>query len=234
MMGMGIIADHLLRGYMSPEDAAVEGFFGVIMALDVSNIMRLALIGQSDEMVFAALSVAIIGCNFAWGMADGMMNALSGFYSKMLKFNFIQGLRASSTDDEASFKVVQALRGNFSVVELQLLDEKGLDSMGREITRCAKTVDLDRPKVGREEYMKVLITVAMNVLLALPILATYFLLTVYGINIATLVANIVGLGLLFYLGLIIDRKMGKHRFYAGITMAMIGFLVLGIVIAMGG
>jgi hypothetical protein len=90
------------------------------------------------------------------------------------------------------------------------------------------------PRSGREGATIMAITIFLNVVAALPILAIYFFTDFLGVNLATFFANLAGIGLLFYAGFAIDRKIGNHRFYAGTMMAIMGFVLLAIIIALGG
>lgn len=219
---------------MDPGSAVIEGFFGLIMALDVSNILRLALIGQTDDFIMYTLSVAILGCNLAWGLADGLINALSNYYTNISQYHLSEELRTASSDQVAFANAKQTLKDGFSKVELELIDDHALDVLSAEVVRCARTKPLSRPKAGKAEIMIGLISVAMNLLFALPILAVYFFITPYGINLATLLANILGLALLFLIGYYLDKKIGRHHMYSGVMMALLGFVLLAIIIALGG
>lgn len=232
---MGRRLNRILGNHMDPEDAVIEMFFGLIMALDVSNILRLALIGQPDGTVMATLVVAVIGCNIAWGMADGLMNALSRHYDDIKQYKFVQMLKTSPSLEEASKRAMDAIRQDDDLIGGQTVDEAGLDVIGRELARCAMKEELVVPHLRREGAMIMIITIFLNVVAALPILGIYLLFTDYfGVNLATLFSNLAGIGLLFYAGYTIDRKIGNHRYYAGMLMAIMGLVLLAIIIALGG
>lgn len=219
---------------MGPGEALVEGFFGLIMALDLSNFLRLALIGKDDALVMYTLSVAIIGCNIAWGLADGLMNALSNYYDNQRQYRFSQDLRGAPSDQQAMGIARDGLKGSFGPVVHELIDDRALDVLSSEVVRCARAKEPEAPRMGRTELAIGAITVAMNVLFALPILAVYLFLTPFGINLATLVANLVGMAILFAIGYYLDKKVGPHHLYSGMLMAGLGFALLVIIIALGG
>jgi hypothetical protein len=219
---------------MDPGSAAIEGFFGLIMALDVSNILRLALIGQTPDIIMYTLTVAILGCNLAWGLADALINSLSNYYTNIKQYHFSEELRATPSDQAALALAKQTLMADFGPVELELMDDQALDSLSKEVVRCARAKPLSRPKAGKTELMIGIITVAMNLLFALPILAVYYFITPFGVNLATLLANILGLVLLFLIGYYLDKKVGRHHMYSGMLMALMGFVLLAIIIALGG
>lgn len=231
---MGRRLNRILGNHMDPEDALVELFFGLIMALDVSNILRLALIGQPDDTVIATLAVAVIGCNIAWGMADGLMNALSQYYDDVKHYKFVEMLKGSSSQEEASKNAVDAIKQDNDLVGGLNVDEAGLNIIGRELARCAIKEERKFPRLGRQGATIMAITIFLNVLAALPILGIYFFTYPFGVNLATFFANLTGIGLLFYAGFAIDRKIGNHRFYAGMMMAIMGLVLLAIIIALGG
>jgi len=230
---MGRIIDAVLRGYMEPMDAAAEAFFGLVMALEISNVARLALIGQDEDMIMSVLLVAIIGCNLAWGMADGVMNALSNYYEKLRQYRLAIEL-SSATKEQAEVRAEQALRDSMSQMERQLLDDQGIGVMAKEIVRCTKTSHPEKPRLGKEEVNIWGISLFFNAFMALPILAIYLVAGSIGLNAATLLANVVGLVLFFAIGYVLDRNVGPYKFLTGCVMVIVGFVMLGIIIVLGG
>ncbi len=228
------LTDRILGGFMSPQDAIIEGFFGVIMALDVSNFMRLALFGQDEKAIIFALSVAIFGCNLAWGMADALVNSLSYYYDETRRYVFALKLRGANCDEEAAKEACKALEEAMTDVESDILDAQGKEVMAREIARCARAKEPRKPEMRRAILTISGVTIFMNVAAGLPIIGAYLLDSVIGINACTLLANIIGLVMLFLIGYYQDRGIGRRHLWAGVSMALLGLVLLSIIIALGG
>jgi hypothetical protein len=64
MLGVTFIKRHL-----EPADRIGETLFGLIMALGFTGAVCLGI----DEATSRELLIAILGCNIAWGIVDGVM-----------------------------------------------------------------------------------------------------------------------------------------------------------------
>lgn len=224
-----------LSDYMDTEDMTTEFFFGLLMALDITNVMRLALIGQSDEFIISVITVAIIGCNFAWGLADGVMNSMSQYYESLKQYHFAQKLRGMPDGDEATNITAQALRDSMSPTQSALVDEVALRELSGKVVTKARTVNLEPPKFGKPEWMVLLISTGLNLIAAAPILFVYSVAVFIGLNAATAVANLVGLLMLFLIGYYMSKKAKSRKsLFAGVLMVGVGLIMLVVVVAMGG
>jgi hypothetical protein len=224
-----------LTDYMDTDDMVTEFFFGLLMALDITNIMRLALIGQSDEFIISVILVGIVGCNFAWGLADGVMNALNQYYEKTKQYEFAQKLRGMPDGEAATRLASETLRGNMNDLESKLVDDSALDELATTVVARSRSVELEKPKFGKAEYMVIVISTGLNLLAAVPILFVYSIGVFVSLNGATALANIVGLIMLFLIGYFMGKKAHSRRsMWAGFLMVGIGLIILVVVIAMGG
>lgn len=224
-----------LKDYMAVEDMTTEFFFGLLMALDITNVMRLALIGQTDEFIISVITVAIIGCNFAWGLADGVMNSISQYYENLRQYQFAQKLRGMPDGDEATKLTAEALRGNMSTVQSALVDEVALRQLSATVVVKSRFANLEPPRFGRPEWMVLLISTGLNLVAALPILFVYSIAVFIGLNTATAVSNLVGLLMLFLIGYYMSRKAKSRKsLYGGMLMVGVGLIMLVVTVAMGG
>jgi hypothetical protein len=224
-----------LKDYMDTDDMVTEFFFGLLMALDITNIMRLALIGQPDDLIIIVILVSIVGCNFAWGLADGVMNALNQYYENVKQYEFAEKLRGMPDGAEAISFTSETLRENMSPMESDLVDDSALDDLSATVVARARTVDLEKPAFGKAEYMVIAISTGLNLLAAVPILVAYALGVFVSLNGATALANIVGLVMLFLIGYFMGKRANSRRsMWAGFLMVGIGLIILVVVIAMGG
>jgi hypothetical protein len=224
-----------LRDYMDEDDMATEFFFGLLMALDITNIMRLALIGQSDEFIISVILIGIVGCNFAWGLADGVMNALGQFLENTRQYEFAEKMRQLPDGEEAVELTARTLRDGMTPLQSDLVDDETLRDLSTRVIDKARRTHLEKPRFGKAEWMVLGISTGLNLLAAVPILFAYSIGVFVSLNGATAIANIVGLVMLFLIGYYLGKKASSRKsVYAGLAMVAIGLVVLAVVIAMGG
>lgn len=224
-----------LTDYIDSDDMVTEFFFGLLMALDITNIMRLALIGQPDDLIIWVIFVGIIGCNFAWGLADGVMNAIDRYFTNTKQYEFARKLKTMPDEGDAIRLTSQTLREGMTQTQSDLIDDSALDVLSATVVAKARTVELTKPRFGKPEYMIIGISIGLNLLAAVPILVAYSIGVFVSLNSATAIANIVGLFLLFLIGYGMGKKVNSSRsIWAGLMMVSIGLIILVVIIAMGG
>jgi hypothetical protein len=84
-------ANHVL-----PVDSLSEIIFGLIMVLGFTSTARITLGEQSPQQFLWA----VIGCNLAWGIVDGMMYILASVYERSQRARLADSIRGAR--DEAT------------------------------------------------------------------------------------------------------------------------------------
>lgn len=223
-----------VREHMPAEEMVAELFFGLVMALNMTNIMRVALLGQENAYVVAAMGYAILGGNLAWGMADGVMNALARNVRLHREYYALKEI-ARLPEAEAEAKARRLVGEGLPRLQAELLDGGMLDMMAAHLVGKVRGKDLPHPHLGHEGFAVFVSTIALNVLAALPILAVYLFVGPISINDATLVANLVGMAILFVMGIYLGRHAhGRVHLYTGLVMMSIGLAMVAVTVLFGG
>ena len=89
----------MIHRYLDPDESLGELLFGLIMALTVTLGVR--LLGSQDTLKPHELAIALIGCNVAWGIIDGVLYLLGSLFSRGQRNHFIRTLRKVSSQSEA-------------------------------------------------------------------------------------------------------------------------------------
>jgi hypothetical protein len=79
------------KGVLDPIERWSEIIFGLLMALAITGSLSIAGAGADDvrTMMFAAL-----GCNIAWGLADGIMYLVQALTERTRKATLVARLKA--------------------------------------------------------------------------------------------------------------------------------------------
>src|SRR6185503_6797067 len=89
----------VIHRYLDPDESLGELLFGLIMALTVTLGVR--LLSSQDALKPHELAVALIGCNVAWGIIDGVLYLLGSLFSRGQRNHFIRKLRKVSSQRQA-------------------------------------------------------------------------------------------------------------------------------------
>lgn len=229
----GLIDRSMLSG-ISPTQAAVEFFYGLLMAMTLSNTLRLALLGISAEEVMFVVSVAMLGCNTAWGIADGAVSVLTSHFQNLYYYRKVKQIKDGEDRQAARDLASEVLSEALTEIHEDILDEETRRRMADVAIQAIKRKDIVRPVLGRSQWITAGWCVLLNVAAALPFIAVYQLGLILDLNLVTLIANLTGAVLLFFLGRFLDRRLGDGNGRTGLVMVGLGMLMLAIIVALGG
>src|SRR5436305_11043806 len=81
-----ILMRAFIQRHLDPSTRLGEAMFGLIMALGITGAVRIS----SAESTNRELFVAILGCNLAWGVVDGVMFALLALFERARKYRIVK------------------------------------------------------------------------------------------------------------------------------------------------
>ncbi len=165
---------------LDPVARASEILFGVIMALTFTGTLSAATAAR-DEV--RTLLVAMIGCNLAWGLVDGVMF-----------------LMQSMTERSAGLLTTA---GDYRPMELT-----------------------------KEDWLGALAVFLLVFLSTFPLVIPF--LVFRNVRLALRVSNAIALVMLFLAGYEVAKHAGYHPWRAGLTMVLLGLVLVGVTIALGG
>lgn len=226
--------DRLMFEHISPTQAAVEFFYGLLMAMTLSNTLRLALIGSSIGDVVFIVSVAIFGCNLAWGIADGAVSVLTSHFQNLYYYRKVKQIKEGADQEAARELAAEVLSEALTEIQEDILDDEARKRMADVAIHAIKRKEIVKPTLGRSQWIAAGWCVILNVAAALPFIAIYQMAFFLDLNLVTLLANIAGAALLFFLGRFLDRRLGDGTGRTGLVMVGLGMLMLAIIVALGG
>ncbi len=228
------LLDRLMFEHISPTQAAVEFFYGLLMAMTLSNTLRLALFGSSAADVVFVVSVAIIGCNTAWGIADGAVSMLTSHFQNLYYYRKVKQIKDGKDHEKTRELASEVLSEALTEIHEDILDEETRKRMADVAIQSIKRKEIAKPILGRSQWMAAVWCIVLNVSAALPFIAIYQLTPFLNLNLVTLLANISGAVMLFFLGRFLDRRLGDGSGRTGLVMVGLGMLMLVMIVALGG
>jgi hypothetical protein len=228
------LLDRIIFDHISPSLATVEIFYGLLMAMALSNTLRLALLGLPDADIAFVVSVAMIGCNTAWGVADGAVNMMTSHYQNIYYYRKIKAIKDGNDHRVSRDLAVEVLTEALTELQEDVLDEDTWRRMADAATQAIKRNDLVRPTLKRSQWIAAAWCVVLNLAAALPFVLIYQLAPLMDLNLVTFMANITGAALLFLLGRSMESRQGGGGLRTGLVMVGVGMFMLLVIVVLGG
>lgn len=216
----------MIHRYLDPDESLGELLFGLIMALTVTLGVR--LLGSQDALKPHELAIALIGCNIAWGIIDGVLYLLGSLFSRGQRNHFIRKLRKVSSQSEA----ITAIREEFGLDDDHLAQEKDLAAFYMATLDVLRHARLERARLRGKDFMAALMIAILVAATAAP--GAVPILLVDDGAVAVRLANALQLGLLFAVGYHWARYVGANPWRTGLTIVGLGLVLVGIAVALGG
>jgi len=209
--------------YLDPSDRLDELLFGLIMVLSITLGVGLA----TDEGG-STVALTIFGCNLAWGLIDGIMYIVTQLYDRSRKAQLIKALRSTNSDAEQIATVGSVLDDELS----PLTSEDERRTLYLEISRRLNGVSIQQTRVVADDVYGALAIVWLVVLASVPAVLPFLFIT--DRFVAARVSNALVLVALFAVGFGFARTIHANQWTVGISTAVLGLAMVGIVMLLGG
>jgi hypothetical protein len=214
----------MIRRYLSPVDRLGEVLFGLIMALCLTGAVRLGL----EEATNRELLVAVLGCNVAWAIVDGVMYVLASLFERGRRARLTREVASAPTDAAALERLAAEVDGPLS----DLLTPEERDRLHRHVLPVLRRGGAARASLRREDLLGAVAVALIIVLATLPVVAP--LVVVTDPDVAVRLSNLVALALVFLVGVQWGRMVGASPLGIGAGLTALGVALVLITIALGG
>jgi hypothetical protein len=212
--------------YLNPAESLLEILFGLIMALTITVGAR--LVWHEDPMTARELTLAMFGCNLAWGVIDAMFYLLSARYRRNQMAHLSGRLRMTRTDTEALALIEREIDVDTAVLT-DSADQNELRELLARVLRRASSARAENTRDDLAAAVTVCVLVAAS---AIPGVLPLLLLdnTELGLK----VANAVLVALLFWTGYTWAAYAGAKKLRTGAAVALLGIALVAIAVVLGG
>lgn len=204
-------------------DRVSEMLFGLIMAMTFVGAVSVAT--NEREQVNTIL-VAALGCNLAWGLVDAVMYLVSTAAERGRSLTLVESIRAS-TDAPAGRKLIVE---SLPPLVARLISTAEVDAIHARIAVLPSVPG--RVRLGRDDLLAALDIFIIVVTTTFPVVLPFML--IGDVATAKTVSRGIALVMLFFGGFALGRHVGYGRWKAGFTMAALGTVLVGAIIALGG
>lgn len=204
-------------------DRVSELCFGLFMALTFVGAVSAATAGEDAgrKMLYTAL-----GCNLAWGLADGVMFLVRTLTNRGRRLT----LALTIKNEPEAAAGVSALRDALPKLMKSLVADTELELIRARL--AAMTTLPNRPRLVLDDYIGAVGIFLIVVLSTLPVALPFVLLK--DTSTALIASRVLTLAMLFCAGIALGRHAGFGGWIAGLAMVALGVALTMAIIALGG
>lgn len=208
---------------LDPIDRVSEVLFGLIMVLTFTGSLSVASAGRTEvhDMLVGAL-----GCNLAWGVIDGifyLMGCLADRGGGLLAF---RAVRRESDPQKAR----ELIAGALPPVIASVVTPAELGALHERLRALPEPPE--RARLPKEDWLGALGVFLLVFLSTFPVTIPFTFMK--DVALALRVSNAIAIVLLFIAGYRLAQTTGRRPVVTGITMVVLGSLLVSATIALGG
>ena len=208
---------------LNPIERWSEVLFGLIMTLSFTGTLSVVS-GGREEVITMLLSV--VGCNLAWGIIDAVLYVLGSLSERGRNLVLYKAIRSSTTAEEARAIITDAI----PPVVASVIQPAELESLRGRLSALPEPPK--RPRFSKEE-MKGAVGVFLLVFLScVPVIIPFLL--IQDPWPALRVSNGIAIVMLFLGGTMLAGYAGFRKLRTGLSMVLLGLVMVAITIALGG
>jgi VIT1/CCC1 family predicted Fe2+/Mn2+ transporter len=213
--------------HLDPAESLGEILFGLIMVLTVTVGAR--LLTQRDALDGYEIVVAAVGCNIAWGIIDAVLFVLGTLYQRSQKMRLVRAVQGAASRAEA----LALIRREFDLDDAAIaVRPEDADRFHALVLAAAAHAIPGRARLRRGDITAALAVFLLVSATALPGVIPFLLIA--DPDVALRVSNLVLLLLLFVVGYVWARRTNAGAWQVGLTVLLLGGLMVGVAVALGG
>jgi hypothetical protein len=175
------------------------------------------------------LLIAAIGCNFAWGIIDGVFYIMGALFERGRLNRLSQAVRQAPSEAAATAAIATALDGTLGSVSTEGARRTLYVDIARVVSRSAQA----KVRVTRADILGALASFWLVVLSTIPA-ALPFVIFNDRPRFALRVSNGLLLGMLFFVGHRWGKYTGGSGWLIGLALTLVGGVLVAIAVALGG
>ena len=211
------------RGALDPADRVAEVLFGLIMVLSFTGSLSVAEAGRDDVR---AMLVGALGCNLAWGIIDAILYLMGCLAERSRQLMTFRAIRTAESPARARAVLADALPKALAAV----LEPAELDAMRARLARLPEPPG--RARMTKDDVRGAVGVFLLVFLSTFPVVIPFIVMR--NAMPALRVSNTIAVAMLFMTGYAYGRLTGYRPIGMGISMVVLGAVLVGITMALGG
>ena len=208
---------------LEPIDRVSEVLFGLIMVLTFTGALSVAEAGRDDVRT---MLIGALGCNLAWGIIDGVLYLMGCLAEKGRGLLTFRAVRKTTDAKEAQRLIADALPS----VVASVLEPVELQSLHQRLKKLPEPPD--HARLRKDDWLGAVGVFLLVFLCTFPVVIPFIFM--HNAGPALRVSNAIAIVLLFFTGYAFGRITGRHRWLVGVSMVILGLILVGMTMALGG
>ncbi len=208
---------------LEPIERVSEVLFGLIMVLTFTGSLSVAEAGRDNVRT---MLIGALGCNLAWGIIDGVLYLMGCLAEKGRGLLTFRAVRKAIDAKEAQRLIAGALPS----VVASVLQPAELAAMHERLKQLPEPPE--HARLGRDDWLGAVGVFLLVFLSTFPVVIPFIFMRNAGP--ALRVSNVVAIVMLFLTGYAFGRITGRRPWLVGISMVVLGSILVGMTIALGG
>ena len=213
--------------YLDPASHMGEILFGLIMTLTFTLAAGIVIQEEGREGAREML-VGILGCNLAWGIIDGVLYVLGRAFERGRIRRIGFHVRAATSDDDARRMVAAELDETLE----PMADEPARRGFYDAVVQRVRSGTSMPNTIRKEDVLGGLAAGWVVFACSFPAVLPFLFLD--DPRLALRVSNVILIGLLFFVGWRAALHTLARPWLAGLTLMMVGVLLVALAIPLGG
>jgi hypothetical protein len=198
------------------------------LAFDVYQAQTHAGASFVSAVVFQ-LFIAALGCAVAWGLIDGVMYVLTTMFQRGEKRRLAMAVRNAANEDAAVALLSAQLDETYA--DIASVEERAAHY--RNLYARLQSVMPRTVGFKKEDFAGALGVVLVAILAALPVVLPLLLAPVNS-TLALRLSNVAAVGMLYWMGHSWGKHVGGVPWKVGLTLLLIGVIMVSVAIPLGG
>ena len=208
---------------LDPIDRVSEVLFGLIMVLTFTGSLSVAEAGREHVRT---MLVGALGCNLAWGIIDAVLYLMGCLAEKGRGLMAFRAVRKATDPKEAHRLIADALPS----VVASILEPAELETMYQRLKQLPAPPD--RARLRKNDWLGAIGVFLLVFLSTFPVVIPFIFM--HSTGPALRVSNGIAIVMLFITGYTFGRITGRHPWGFGISMVVLGVILVGMTMALGG
>ena len=211
------------RHVLEPNDRIAEVLFGLIMVLTFTGSLSVAEAGRDDVRT---MLIGALGCNFAWGIIDGILYLMGCLAEKGHSLMTYRAVRAASDPKKAQRLIAGALPS----VIASVMKPVELEAIQLRLQKLPEPPP--RARWSGSDWRGALGVFLLVFLSTFPVTVPFIFMQ--NAMTAVRVSNAIAIAMLFFAGVAYGRCVGRSPWAVGLSMVVLGGVLVAITMALGG
>ncbi len=193
------------------------------MVLTFTGSLSIAEAGRSEVRT---MLIGALGCNLAWGIIDGVLYLMGCLAEKGRGLLTFRAVRRAADPKEAQRVIADALPS----VVASVLEPVEMESLYRRLKQLPEPPD--RVRLRKDDWLGAVGVFLLVFLCTFPVVIPFIFM--HNAGPALRVSNAIAIVMLFLTGYAFGRMTGRHPWLVGISMVVLGLILVGLTMALGG